>query len=136
MLPFLELNDQSTLNQADLALLAANGCLSIPDKSLTDDFLRQYFLYVHPSTIVVDESEFWRAYENSRKDHACKIPLLLFQAILFASAPYVDMSTLQKCGFKDRRHALCTLYNRTKVQIRPQLTRHLGFMQLTNVASF
>ncbi|KFG87983.1 hypothetical protein MANI_028141 [Metarhizium anisopliae] len=115
MLPFLELNDKSTLSQADLALLAANGCLSIPDKSLTDDFLRQYFLYVHPSTIVVDESEFWRAYENSQKDHACKIPLLLFQAILFASAPYVDVSTLQKCGFNDRRHALCTLYHRTKL---------------------
>lgn len=136
MLPFLELNDKSTLSQADLALLAANGCLSIPDKSLTDDFLRQYFLYVHPSTIVVDESEFWRAYENGQKDHACKIPLLLFQAILFASAPYVDVSTLQKCGFKDRRHALCTLYHRTKVQIRPPLTRHLEAMPLTNVASF
>jgi hypothetical protein len=124
--PFLELKVRSTLDVTDPALLATNGCLSIPSKSLLDEFVRHYFLYVHPSAMLIDEAEFWSMYD-SKGNESCKIPLVLFQAMLFASAPYLELSTLQKCGFTNKRHALCTLYNRAKVVIPcPNLACHIN----------
>lgn len=114
-LPFLELQNRSTLDGLEGTLLAANGCLSIPDPSVIDEFVKQYFSYVHPSAILIDEAEFWKAYDSESYDGVYKMPLVLFQAMLFASAPYVDISTLQRCGFVDKRAALYTLYNRSKV---------------------
>lgn len=114
-LHFLELQNRSNLDELEGTLLAANGCLSIPDTDVVDEFVKQYFSYVHPSAILIDEAEFWTAYDPESYDGVYKMPLVLFQAMLFASAPYVDISILQKCGFKDKRTALYTLYNRAKV---------------------
>lgn len=82
---FLELRGLTTLDGEDLAFLSAKGCLSIPEESVLDEFIRQYFLHVHPSSPVIDEAEFWRVYRNSAAGK--KISLFVFQAILFAGSP-------------------------------------------------
>ncbi|KAL4747225.1 hypothetical protein BDW72DRAFT_209735 [Aspergillus terricola var. indicus] len=114
--PFLELRTLTTLDRADLAFLAAKGCLSVPAESLLDEFIRQYFLQVHPSSPVVDEAEFWHIYKNS---HAAagtgkKMSLFVFQAVIFAGSPYVSIETIRQCGWSDKRAARNALYTRAK----------------------
>lgn len=133
-LRFLELRDRSTLDQVEPTTPEANGCLSIPSRPLLDDFVKQYFLYVHPSAPLIDEAAFWKAYSSDEKSDACTMPLVLFQAMLFASSPYVEMSTLSKCGFADKRTALCTLYNRAKVLL-PSTCIRINRLRLTFIAS-
>jgi hypothetical protein len=64
--------------QADFSFLELQGCLKVPVRPLLDEFIRQYFLHVHPTLPVVNEGDFWDIYdtadENSPKE---KIPLLL-----------------------------------------------------------
>jgi hypothetical protein len=86
--PFLEFREPS-LDRDDLAFLSAKGCLSIPDTQALHEFVRNYFLYVHPGFPVLDEAEFWVSYTRSRVGYS-KIPLFFLQAVLFASSPVGD----------------------------------------------
>jgi hypothetical protein len=83
--PFVEFRD-SSLGQDDLTFLTAKGCLSIPETQALHEFVRNYFLYVHPGFPVLNEAEFWVSYTRSRVGHDM-IPLLILQAVLFASSP-------------------------------------------------
>ncbi|KAL4914851.1 hypothetical protein BDW62DRAFT_213144 [Aspergillus aurantiobrunneus] len=109
---FLELRGLTTLDREDLAFLASKGCLSVPEESVLDEFVRQYFLQVHPSSPVIDEAEFWRVYRNPAAGK--KISVFVFQAILFAGSPYVSIETIRKCGWTDKRNARNVLYKRVK----------------------
>ncbi|KAL2813884.1 hypothetical protein BJX63DRAFT_421078 [Aspergillus granulosus] len=110
--PFLELRGLTTLDREDIAFLASKGCLSVPEESMLDEFVRQYFLHIHPTSPVIDEAEFWRIYRNPAPGK--KISLFVFQAIVFAGSPYVSGETIRKCGFSDKRSARNTLYRRVK----------------------
>ena len=78
--------------------------------------MRQYFLHIQPCTPVIDESVFWNLYrEDSQDASASKLSLVLFQAMLFASSPYISLETAQACGFENKRIAWNALYQRTKV---------------------
>ncbi|KAL4877063.1 hypothetical protein BJY04DRAFT_222385 [Aspergillus karnatakaensis] len=109
---FLELRGLTTLDREDLAFLSAKGCLNVPEESIVDEFVRQYFLQCHPSSPVIDEAEFWRAYRNPASGK--KISLFVFQAIMFAASPYISMETIRKCGWSDKRNARNVLYKRVK----------------------
>ncbi|KAL3444163.1 hypothetical protein BJX65DRAFT_320110 [Aspergillus insuetus] len=110
--PFVEFRDAS-LGQDDLAFLSAKGCLSIPDTQALHEFVRNYFLYVHPGFPVLDEAEFWVSYTRSRAGYS-KIPLFVLQALLFASSPYVTLTTIQACGFRTKTEARNAFYKRAK----------------------
>ncbi|KAL4977178.1 hypothetical protein BDW66DRAFT_165918 [Aspergillus desertorum] len=114
--PFLELRTLTTLDRADLAFLAAKGCLSVPSESVLDEFVRQYFLQVHPSSPVIDEAEFWHIYKNphTAAGEGKKISLSVFQAVIFAGSPYVSAETIRQCGWSDKRAARNALYTRAK----------------------
>ncbi|KAL3469751.1 hypothetical protein BJX99DRAFT_267911 [Aspergillus californicus] len=108
---FLELRGANTLDREDLAFLASKGCLSVPEEVVLDEFVRQYFLHVHPASPVIDEADFWRMYQGPS---AKKISLFVLQAILFAGSPYITLETVRKCGWSDIRDARNTLYKRVK----------------------
>ncbi|KAL2838313.1 hypothetical protein BJX68DRAFT_259267 [Aspergillus pseudodeflectus] len=112
--PFLEMRGMTTLDREDIAFLASKGCLSVPDESVLDEFVRQYFLHIHPTSPVIDEAEFWLWYRNPAAAPGKKISLFVFQAIIFAGSPYVSAETIRKCGFPDKRSARNTLYKRVK----------------------
>ncbi|PLB44143.1 hypothetical protein P170DRAFT_479914 [Aspergillus steynii IBT 23096] len=114
--PFVELRGEKYLDKDDLAYLAAKGCLSVPDKTLIEDFLRGYFLHIHPYVPILDEAEVWDLYrQRDEDDSSRRMSLLLFQAILFASCPYVSVEIIRKCGFQDKRSARNAFYNRAKI---------------------
>ncbi|KAL2817596.1 hypothetical protein BJX63DRAFT_440734 [Aspergillus granulosus] len=107
--PFLEFRD-SSIGQEDRAFLAAKGSLSVPDTQALHEFVRNYFLYVHPSFPVLNEAEFWASYTRS----SSKIPLFVLHALLFAGCPYVTLSTIQACGFRTKTEARTAFYRRAK----------------------
>lgn len=116
--PFLELDGFSSLTREDVAFLNSKGCLQVPAPVYLEEFVRQYFLHIQPCTPIIDESVFWDLYRSKTSDpSAAKLPLLLFQTILFASSPYISVETAQLCGFDDKRNAWNTLYQRAKVCI-------------------
>ncbi|KAF9885681.1 hypothetical protein FE257_012663 [Aspergillus nanangensis] len=113
--PFLELKGFSGLVPEDVAFLSAKGCLEIPERALLDEFVRQYFLHVHPCMPLIDEAVFWKYYrEGPQGTEAPRLSLLFFQALLFASSPYISLQTAQDCGFEDIRAGWNTLYQRAK----------------------
>ena len=73
------------LPREDLAFLASKTCLSVPDRTVVDDFVRQYFLHIHPSMPVLDEAAFWDMYLHSGEDVDGRVSLFVFQALLFVS---------------------------------------------------
>jgi hypothetical protein len=84
---FLELKDLSRLSPTDVRFLDSKGCFRVPARPYLDEFLRKYFLYIHPCYPVVDEAEFWSLYnQEGLWDGQSKISLMLFQAMLFAAS--------------------------------------------------
>jgi hypothetical protein len=85
---FLELKDLPELPAEDVKYLEMKGSLHVPTGAILGEFVRQYFLHVHPCLPVINEADFWNLYKN-RVDHSgrpCTISLFTFQAMLFASA--------------------------------------------------
>lgn len=68
--------------------LELEHCLQVPSGPVLDEFIRQYFLYVHPSLPLLNEQYFWTLYTNSGRDRkdGHTFSLVLFQAMLFAAS--------------------------------------------------
>lgn len=73
------------LTKEELSFLDQQGCFVIPVRSILDEFLRQYFLHVHPSLPMFDEGDFWSMYHNFN-NMLDPVSLFLLQAMLFASS--------------------------------------------------
>ncbi|KAJ5355539.1 Transcription factor [Penicillium cataractarum] len=135
--PFLMSDRLSSLEPEDLTFLSSKGSLSIPSRAYTKEFVTQYFLRIHPILPVLDEIQFWHAFEGNSTE---KVSLFVFQALLFASCPFVSLEILQRCGFTDKRDARKKLYNRSKllyelmVETRPSV-RAQGAILLTHHTS-
>ncbi|KLJ05857.1 hypothetical protein EMPG_10711 [Blastomyces silverae] len=114
---FIELRDLHTLPTEDVKFLEMKGCLHVPSGPILDEFVRQYFLHVHPCLPVLNEAEFWSMYANRsdgiRKPRA--ISLFIVQAMFFASCAFVPSSVIKSAGFVDSRTARNTLYRRAKL---------------------
>lgn len=84
---FLELSDLPSLPADDVKFLELKGCLHVPVCAILNEFVRQYFLHVHPCLPVLDEADFWRLYSNrpGRPGKSRSISLFVFQAMMFAS---------------------------------------------------
>ncbi|OAT09007.1 hypothetical protein BDBG_04585 [Blastomyces gilchristii SLH14081] len=114
---FIELRDLHTLPTEDVKFLEMKGCLHVPSGPILDEFVRQYFLHVHPCLPVLNEADFWSMYAN-RNDGIKKpraISLFIVQAMFFASCAFVPPSVIKSAGFVDSRIARNTLYRRAKL---------------------
>lgn len=114
---FLKWDGVSRMTPEDLAFLNSRGCLQLPAQDLLEEFVRQYFLHCQLNAPIIDEALFWKVYQNPQVDGTPKIPLLVFQAMIFASSPFVSLQTVQHCGFEDGKAAWNTLYERAKVRM-------------------
>ncbi|KAL7755008.1 hypothetical protein ACKLNR_014765 [Fusarium oxysporum f. sp. zingiberi] len=106
----------SGLEPDDVHYLESRSCLSVPTPDALDDFIREYFLHVHPGLPLLDEAQFWAVYSGDKEP--CGEPtisLFLFQAMLFASCSFVPFSTLKGLGFTSRRNAREKYYRRAKL---------------------
>lgn len=85
--PFIRLPDLSKMPSEDIDCLSLQGCLQLPPRLILDEFVRQYFLHVHPIMPLLDEGHFWDIYCDRLGDgpEIERIPMVLFQAMLFVS---------------------------------------------------
>ncbi|KAF4453779.1 fungal specific transcription factor domain-containing protein [Fusarium austroafricanum] len=94
---FLVLSNSSSLSTQNLSFLEVKGALHIPARPVLDEFMRQYFLHVHPMLPLIDEGDFWTTYEQTEHDVFAKtFSLLLFQAMIFASSNWLCTKRLNE----------------------------------------
>lgn len=130
--PFLIVSNLAGLCPQDVAFLEAKGAFHVPIKPILDEFIRQYFLHVHPLCPLLHEGEFWSVYrQDERAGPAKTISLLLFQAVIFASSsvspPLPSSSTssltskflpevvIKALGYSSIRSARAVFYRNVKV---------------------
>ncbi|KAL4885414.1 hypothetical protein BJY04DRAFT_214214 [Aspergillus karnatakaensis] len=125
---FLSLPGLSEIPQEDVQYLILKGCFCVPTGEVLDEFVRKYFLYVHPCLPIIDEAEFWGIYyqnHDQNQQHQAgstlsdseskSINLFTFQAMLFASSAFVSPATIKAAGFPDARVTRSILYTRAKL---------------------
>jgi hypothetical protein len=106
------------LDENEIAILESRGCLHLPSRPVTESLIVHYFLYIHPSLPILDEPEFWRMYSRP-EEYSGQFSLTLFQAMLFAAAPFVPEYVVRQCGFDSLLAAREALYCRAKVSGSP-----------------
>ncbi|RBA15671.1 hypothetical protein FPRO05_12278 [Fusarium proliferatum] len=57
----------SGLEPDDVHYLGSRNCLSLPTPDALDDFIREYFLHVHPGLPLLDEAQFWAVYSGDKE---------------------------------------------------------------------
>lgn len=121
ILPSYLQEPSSRLTKEDLDFLVLKGALDIPDPGFAREILKGYIRHIHPhipflnlelfSSVIFDDEH------DDHDEHDVKgsISLLLFQAVMFAGAIFVDLKVLYAAGYLSRRHALETLFQRVRV---------------------
>lgn len=84
--PFIEVNNLSAIPPQDVNYLDLQGCLRVPTKTILDEFVKQFFLHVHPIMPLLNEGDFWEMYASpSQGTHvSTRISLLMLHAMLFS----------------------------------------------------
>lgn len=84
--PFIEVNNLSAIPPQDVSYLDLQGCLRVPTKPILDEFVKQFFLHVHPIMPLLNEGDFWEMYgSQSQGTHvSTRISLLMLHAMLFS----------------------------------------------------
>ncbi|QPC69325.1 hypothetical protein HYE68_000077 [Fusarium pseudograminearum] len=112
---FLQVPDTKDLLPQDLAFLVSQGCFIVPQRAALDDFLRQYFLHVHPMLPILNEKDFWLSYSSVDSDVEYQMPMLVLQGVLFISSGFVSAETIKMLGFPDVHQAKLAFYRRAKL---------------------
>ncbi|KAG9501813.1 hypothetical protein J7337_007506 [Fusarium musae] len=115
--PFLVLPDLRVLPEEDVEFLELNRCFHLPVRTVQEEFINQYFLYLHPYYPLVDEKEFWDMYMGEETDGGRGKPmsLLVFQAMLFAASAFVSPVVLKNAGYTNVKVARNIFYRRAKL---------------------
>lgn len=84
--PFIELNNLAAIPPQDVNYLELQGCLRVPIRTILDEFVKQFFLHVHPIMPLLNEGDFWEMYASqSQGTHvSTRLSLLMMQAMLFS----------------------------------------------------
>lgn len=84
---FLKSDLLSHMRPQDVNFLELQGCFHVPTRPALDEFVREYFLHVHPNLPMINESEFWEMYMH-RGFYPAELPrmsLFVLHTMLFAS---------------------------------------------------
>lgn len=105
---------QEELGPEGLSFLRYKGALSLPNSVLQDQLLEKYVLHVHPFLPLLDLEEFFEAISDG--GNSTKIPLILFQAVMFCALPFVQLESLQREGFEEREKAREKYFEKVRVR--------------------
>ncbi|KAL4887418.1 hypothetical protein BJY04DRAFT_212454 [Aspergillus karnatakaensis] len=110
---FIQPLEVESVDSAKIFFLEAQACLSLPNTSEVDVFVRHYFLYLHPFTPVLDEAAFWRAYRGDGRS-GMQISLFLLRAMMFAASCFLPIEVARRCGYDSLLDARDDLYQKAK----------------------
>ncbi|BDD62817.1 hypothetical protein MAP00_007775 [Monascus purpureus] len=92
------------------------GAYRIPRQPLRDELVRLYFRAVHPVFPVINEIDFCRSYFPSEgRELPEDIPLILFQAMMFAAFAHVNNTELRRSGFQSIHEAQYKTFQKVKL---------------------
>ncbi|KAJ5675234.1 uncharacterized protein N7477_005168 [Penicillium maclennaniae] len=103
------------LSSKDLDYLHRKGALTIPSNPLRGQLLQRFIEYIYPFMPLLDLKELLQAIELEGKESAPRVSILLFQAIMFAGAAFVDMAHFKAAGYTVRRAARREFFERVKL---------------------
>lgn len=106
---FLRVNNLWSLLPQDVSYLELQGCLRVPKKAILDEYVKQYFLHVHPIMPLMNEGSFWEMYGSTPADEprSGKVSLLVFQAMLFAACAVSRDSQASMCHAPAHMSIVC-----------------------------
>ncbi|KAH7075681.1 fungal-specific transcription factor domain-containing protein [Paraphoma chrysanthemicola] len=114
---FVELHASQVASLELEIFMEAMHCFVLPGPVIFDEFVRQYFLHVHPNLPVLDEGEFMSAYcqctqrgAQSRKG----VSLFLLQGMLYASSTFVSDDVIRRLKIGTTREARDRFYRAAK----------------------
>ena len=100
------------LEQNVLQLLHQQAALTLPGQPIIEELLKVYICYVHPLLPLLDLGRFLDAIRGRSGN---TISLVLFQAVVFASATFVDLVQLKSMGYDSRPAAREALFRHVKL---------------------
>ena len=110
------------MDATDLEYLKSRQALALPGQTLQNHLLQTYTRFVHRNVPILDMDHFLAAINSKESTQPIvankkrgRIPLLLFQAVMFAAVGYADIDTLMSAGYKGRRAAQDKFYRRARV---------------------
>ncbi|CAK7200319.1 hypothetical protein SEUCBS139899_003010 [Sporothrix eucalyptigena] len=103
----------SHLSAADIDNLTRNGALTLPEDDLQHELFRKYILYAFAFMPVINMESFFAPI--CRRDGTGKVSLLVYQALLFASAAYVDPEYSAERGYQGRKSLRRTFFKRARL---------------------
>ncbi|KAJ9640575.1 hypothetical protein H2204_003203 [Knufia peltigerae] len=112
--PFLEMENLPALRPEVTRFLEMSHSFHVPVPEVLDEFVRKYFLYVHPNVPMLDEGDFWEAYSQRNSKPHYRIPLIVFQAMMFAVSSFVSSESLQRLNLWSTREARSRFYEAAK----------------------
>lgn len=85
--PFLSVNNLSNIMPQDVSYLEMQGCFRVPTKPILDEFVKQFFLHVHPIIPLLNEGDFWEFYNSPSTvgPGSETVSLLVLQAMMFSA---------------------------------------------------
>ncbi|KAE8347390.1 fungal-specific transcription factor domain-containing protein [Aspergillus arachidicola] len=117
-IPTIEIPDfirwmPSWIQKVDIDYLAQKGAFALPNEKLQNALLKAYVHFVHPFMPILDIHDFLETVSQNRKGK--HVSLLLFQAVMFSAAAYVDIGHLQVAGYRNRKEAMKSFFQRARV---------------------
>lgn len=80
--------------------MEAMHCFELPEPTILDEFVRQYFLHVHPNLPLLDEGEFMETYRRGTSagvQNQGGISLFVLQGMLYATSTVRATDELHTC---------------------------------------
>ncbi|KAH7125930.1 cutinase transcription factor 1 beta [Dactylonectria macrodidyma] len=103
-----------SIDSEDVTYLQEKGALALPPPQLRNALLHAYVNYVHPYLPVLDIHNFLAIINADNHDFG-HTSLLLFQAVMFSAAAFVEIEHLHNAGYADRKSARHALFQKTKL---------------------
>ncbi|KAF3072961.1 hypothetical protein CFAM422_005016 [Trichoderma lentiforme] len=111
-LPFIRRPELGHLSELDIKYMQLNGCFDLPPMPILNEFVRMYFLHVHPIVPLIEEGDFWDSFSCANGE---KISLLVFQAMIFAACAFIPGAIAEATGFDCPRSATAAFYKKAKI---------------------
>lgn len=103
-----------SITREDCNVLSNEGAFRVPDTEARGRILNAYIQFVHPSLPILNLEDFMMVVDKSYNGSQ-GISFLLFQAVVFAATAFQTTSDLSQQGFKNRKDARQTRFNRLKL---------------------